>query len=84
MARLRSAGVRIRLGVELGRNLSMQELVAQFDAVVLSVGLGATPAVGLAGEEQALDGLAYIEASKTERATFRVGNDVIVIGAGNT
>ena len=40
--------------------------------------------MNIAGEEHILDGLNYIERSKLGRADFAIGNEVIVIGAGNT
>ena len=83
-AMLERGGVELRLGIELGRDIFLRELQTEFEAVVLSVGLGATPSMGLAGEEHVVDGLEYIEASKTAPATLRVGNNVVVIGAGNT
>ena len=77
-------GVEIKTGVEFGRDVSLAELQRQFDAVVLSVGLGSTPSLGIEGEEAIVDGLAFIEASKTDPASLHVGRNVIVIGAGNT
>ncbi len=77
-------GVEIRTGIEFGKDISIAELKQQFDAVVLSVGLGSTPGIGIEGEEAIIDGLALIEASKTDPAHLGVGRNVIVIGAGNT
>jgi dihydropyrimidine dehydrogenase (NAD+) subunit PreT len=77
-------GVRIERGIELGSGLSLDDLRARFDAVFLGLGLGATPAMGIAGEEHVLDGLAYIELSKLNGAGMTIGRDVAVIGAGNT
>jgi glutamate synthase (NADPH/NADH) small chain len=59
-------------------------LQAEFEAIVLGVGLGKTPGLGIEGEEAILDGLEFIEASKTGEDTLQVGRKVIVIGAGNT
>jgi glutamate synthase (NADPH/NADH) small chain len=79
-----SLGVEIKTGVELGRDVTLAELQQQFDAVVLSVGLGSTPSLGIEDEEAIVDGLAFIESSKTDPAHLHVGRSVIVIGAGNT
>jgi glutamate synthase (NADPH/NADH) small chain len=76
-------GVAIRTGVELGRSLSVQDLRA-YDAVFLGVGLGHTPAMRIEGEEHAIDGLDYIQASKFDPLQMRIGRHVAVIGAGNT
>lgn len=81
---IEAMGVKIRTGIELGRDLSLARLKEEFDAVVLSVGLGRTPRLGIPGEEAVLDGLEFIEASKTAPETMRIGRNVLVIGAGNT
>ncbi|MDR3772466.1 MAG: NAD(P)-dependent oxidoreductase [Terracidiphilus sp.] len=81
---IESLGVEIKTGIEFGRDVSIAELQRQFDAVVLSVGMGSTPTLGIEGEEAVVDGLRFIEASKTDAAQLRVGRNVIVIGAGNT
>ncbi len=77
-------GVVIRTGVELGVDLSMGELQREFDMVVLSVGLGRTPALKMPGEEWIVDGLEYVERSKADPSGIKVGRHVAVIGAGNT
>ena len=77
-------GVRIETGAELGVNLTLDGLRSGFDAVFLGLGLGATLALGIPGEEWILDGLAYIEQSKTASAGMQIGREVVVIGAGNT
>lgn len=81
---IQSMGVEIKTGVELGTSLSLTALQSEFEAVVLSVGLGKTPGLGIEGEEAIVDGLEFIEASKTGEASLHVGRNVIVIGAGNT
>ncbi len=81
---VRRLGVDIKTQMELGRNLSWEEVRAQFDAVFLSLGLGSVPALGIPGEEYILDGLEYIETSKMNPQQLRVGNQVVVVGAGNT
>jgi glutamate synthase (NADPH/NADH) small chain len=77
-------GVKIEAGVEIGKDLSLAELQKEFDSIVLSVGLGRTPGLGIKGEETIVDGLEFIEGSKTDAASLKVGRNVIVIGAGNT
>jgi dihydropyrimidine dehydrogenase (NAD+) subunit PreT len=77
-------GVKIESGTELGANLSMEELKANFGAIFLSVGLGSTPALGIPGEEHIIDGLEYIEQSKLDAGKMMIGRNVVVIGAGNT
>jgi dihydropyrimidine dehydrogenase (NAD+) subunit PreT len=77
-------GVTIKTGLEFGVDISLAELQSEFNSVVLSVGLGRTPELGIEGEETILDGLEFIEGSKTGEDVPKVGRKVIVIGAGNT
>ena len=84
VAMIEKLGVKIVSGKELGTNLSMEELKANFGAIFLSVGLGTTPALGIPGEEHIIDGLEYIEQSKLDAAKMMIGRSVVVIGAGNT
>jgi glutamate synthase (NADPH/NADH) small chain len=77
-------GVQFRTGNEFGKDVTLAALQQDFDAVVLSVGLGKTPSLGIEGEEAIIDGLEFIEASKTSGSSLRIGRKVIIIGAGNT
>ncbi len=81
---IQQLGVVIETGVELGRDVQLAELQQRFDMVVLSIGLGRTPGLGIAGEEYMLDGLEYVEGSKIAAEPLVVGRQVVVIGAGNT
>jgi len=77
-------GVETKTGVALGTDISISALREEFEAVVLAIGLGKTPGLGIEGEEAILDGLEFIEASKTGQEALHIGRKVIVIGAGNT
>jgi glutamate synthase (NADPH/NADH) small chain len=81
---IESLGVKIKTGIEFGKDVFLAQIQQEFDAVVLSVGLGSSPDLGIEGEEGIVDGLQYIEASKTNPANMSVGRNVLVIGAGNT
>ncbi len=84
VAMLKKLGMKIEAQKELGANLTLQDLRANFSAVFLSVGLGATNTLGIPGEAFILDGLEYIEQSKMNVDKLVVGRHVLVIGAGNT
>jgi dihydropyrimidine dehydrogenase (NAD+) subunit PreT len=80
-------GVKFRQGMEVGKNLKLQQLEEKFDFIFLGVGLGETWDLNLPGEE--LDGvygaLEFIEQTKVEPfEKVDVGKRVAVIGAGNT
>jgi glutamate synthase (NADPH/NADH) small chain len=77
-------GVKLETGKELGTDFTLADLQANFGAVFLSVGLGATPGLGIPGEEYIIDGLEYIEQSKLDAPNLVIGRNVVVIGAGNT
>jgi dihydropyrimidine dehydrogenase (NAD+) subunit PreT len=77
-------GVKVETGKEFGADLSLTDLNADFAAVFLAVGLGATPALGIPGEDHIIDGLEYIEQSKVDADNLVVGDNVVVVGAGNT
>jgi dihydropyrimidine dehydrogenase (NAD+) subunit PreT len=77
-------GIAIRHGTALGRDVSLDTLRAEFDAVFL--GLGATNAIGIEGEalpgvRDAVDFIAELRQSPNGIA---VGARVVVIGGGNT
>ena len=84
---LRSLGVEIRGGVEVGRDASIDELRTDADALFLGIGLGHTQSLGIPGEDLpgVVDALSFIERIKNR--PFRavdVGRSVVVVGAGNT
>src|SRR5258708_3212359 len=77
-------GVKLETGKEAGSDLPLADLKAKYSAAFLGVGLGATPALGIPGEEHIIDGLEYIEQSKLDVDKLVVGGNVVVVGAGNT
>jgi dihydropyrimidine dehydrogenase (NAD+) subunit PreT len=80
-------GVELKLGVAIGRDVPFDELLTDYDAVFIAIGLGRTKSLGLPGEDQngVVDALTFIEQLKTRpyRET-KVGRRVAVVGAGNT
>jgi dihydropyrimidine dehydrogenase (NAD+) subunit PreT len=72
------------LGVKFVTDAEISEPITGYDAVFVATGLGTTPSLGIPGEELILDGLAFIEQSKMKPGDLRVGEKVVVIGAGNT
>jgi dihydropyrimidine dehydrogenase (NAD+) subunit PreT len=84
VAMIEKLGVKLQTGKELGTDFTLADLQANFGAVFLSVGLGATPDLGIPGEEYIIDGLEYIEQSKLDAPNLIIGSNVVVIGAGNT
>lgn len=79
-------GVEVHTGVTVGEDVSAQELLNRFDAIVLAFGMGRVPRLGIPGEELegVWDAIEFIERVKTGRGVGEIGNRVAVIGAGNT
>jgi len=77
--------VQFRFGVEVGRDIPIEDLEKQFDFIFLGVGLGAMHKLDIPGGDHpaVIDALEFIANYKTARATSIQGK-VVVIGAGNT
>lgn len=81
-------GITIEYGKALGRDISLANLKADYDAVFFGGGLGAVRSLGLDGEDvagiyNAVDYIANLRQSKT-KTDIPVGRKVVVIGGGNT
>ncbi|GIM47998.1 dihydropyrimidine dehydrogenase subunit A [Collibacillus ludicampi] len=82
-----SLGVCFRYGVKVGVDIPAQELVDRYDSVLLAVGMGPVPRLGIEGEdlEGVWEAISFIEDTKTKTLTTDLtGKKVAVIGAGNT
>ncbi|MFN2460018.1 MAG: NAD(P)-dependent oxidoreductase [Candidatus Velthaea sp.] len=84
-AQVARLGVHMRTGVAVGDEIAPETLLAEYDAVVLAVGMGAVPQLGIPGEELrgVEDALDLIERAKFGRPVA-LGQHVAIIGAGNT
>jgi dihydropyrimidine dehydrogenase (NAD+) subunit PreT len=84
---VKSLGVEIRTNTRVGKDVSAKELLDNYDAVVLAVGMGKVPMLGIEGEDLdgVYDAIEFIKETKTKPLTDKlVGKKVVVIGAGNT
>ncbi|CAN5761294.1 NADPH-dependent glutamate synthase [soil metagenome] len=90
---VRRLGVEVHTGVEIGRDVTPESLLEEFDAVFLGAGLGGVPALGIPGEylEGVTEALDFIAATKLAEKDgldrlngLPLGRHVAVIGAGNT
>ena len=85
---LQIGGIEIRHGQRLGDNLQLKDLHAQYDAVFLGLGLGASKQLDLTGEDApgllaAVDYIAELRQAD-DLGALPLPSRVIVIGAGNT
>ena len=81
-------GIELKTGVALGRDVSLDALRRQHDAVFLALGLAGVKALQIEGEalanvHNAVDFIARLRQSD-DLATLPVGRRVVVIGGGNT
>lgn len=85
---LQIGGIEIRTGIALGRDVSLDALKADYDAVFLGIGLTGVNALRAAGEDlpgvrDAVDFIAELRQT-TNLSTLPIGRDVVVIGGGMT
>ena len=81
-------GIEIETGVALGRDVTLDELRKQFDAVFIAFGLAGVRELALEGESldgvmSAVDFIEHVRQAD-DLATVPVGRRVVVIGGGNT
>ncbi|MDY0873993.1 NAD(P)-dependent oxidoreductase [Dongia rigui] len=81
-------GIHVETGKALGRDVSLEDLRRNYDAVFLAMGLGGVNALGAEGEDlQGVeDAVAYIAKLRQakDKTSLPVGRKVVVIGGGNT
>ena len=85
---LQIGGIEMRLGLELGRDMTLESLRAEYDAVFLGIGLAGVNALRAAGEEMdgvrdAVDFIAELR-QEPDKSKLAIGRDVVVIGGGMT
>ncbi|MBW2146245.1 MAG: FAD-dependent oxidoreductase [Deltaproteobacteria bacterium] len=81
---LRRMGVEFSCGTQVGRDVSLDKLKGQHDAVVVCTGAGEPARLGIDGEdmEGIYHGLPFLRAVR-EGTPHRVGSKVLVVGGGN-
>src|SRR6185369_2839708 len=81
---VKSLGVEIRTGMEVGRDIRVEDLLRDFDAVFIGVGLGADASLGIPGEDGpgVVGATVWIEKLKLEGgyAGPKVSNAIVIGG----
>jgi glutamate synthase (NADPH/NADH) small chain len=85
---LQIGGITLKTGVELGRDITLDQLRADHDAVFLGIGLQGVNGLRAAGEDMpgvrnAVDFIADLRQT-ADLSTLPVGRNVVVIGGGMT
>ncbi|RAP78049.1 NAD(P)-dependent oxidoreductase [Paenibacillus montanisoli] len=83
---IRGLGVDIRTNTAVGRDVTAEELLNGYDAVLLAAGMSKVPMLGIPGEELegVYDAIELVEGTKISLSPELGGRHVAVIGAGNT
>ena len=81
-------GIEIRNNTALGRDVGLDELSEEFDAVFLGIGLALSNELGIEGEdlegvENAIEYIADLRQA-SDKSQLPVGRDIVVIGGGMT
>lgn len=81
-------GINIHYNKKLGKDIQIKQLLESYDAIFIGIGLTNVYQLdivneGLMGVEDAVDFIEEIRQAE-DKKRIKVGNDVIIIGAGNT
>lgn len=82
-----SLHVEIRTNTRVGKDITVEEIMEGYDAVLLAIGMSAVPNLGIDGEELAgvYDAIEFVKETKTKQLSEQfLGKKIAVIGAGNT
>ena len=73
------AGISFHGNVEVGKEVTLKALSAQYDAVLVAAGAESPATLGIPGEEHSVQALPFLKNPEN----FTLGKKVIVIGGGN-
>lgn len=82
-----SLDVKIRTNTRVGKDISVDEILENFDVVILAIGMSKVPSLGIDGDELegVYDAIDFVKETKTKPISDRfLHKKVVVIGAGNT
>jgi len=84
---VREAGVEIRYGVEIGKEIKFADIRKDHDAVFIGVGAQGSSPMGVEGEEKNyrgfISGVQYLLDINLGRDPYPEGKKVVVVGGGN-
>jgi dihydropyrimidine dehydrogenase (NAD+) subunit PreT len=85
VAMIRELGVEFRFGISIEDEKNLATLENEYDAIFVGIGLGAMNQLRIPGANHpdVVDALEFIARYKTA-GDMKVGNNVVVVGAGNT
>jgi NADPH-dependent glutamate synthase beta subunit-like oxidoreductase len=77
-----SMGIKFKLGVTVGKQITLAQLQERFSAVFVAGGAWKERPLGIKGEKLALSGLAFLNRVNVGEATLP-GKNVAIVGGGN-
>ena len=84
---VKQLGVEIKTNTTVGVDIKAEEIIDHFDRIILAIGMGKVPNLGIEGEtlKGVCDAIEFVKQTKIKDPTDElVGKTVAVIGAGNT
>ncbi len=80
-----ATGVEVKHGLRIGQDITIQELRAQYDAVLITIGASTDKKLGIEGEdaEGVLSAVQFLRAVGKKEIPDLSGQEVAVIGGGN-
>ena len=85
LAHFKKLGIEINCGKTLGKNLDIEELKKDFDAVAITVGSWEPSSMRIPGEELAQQGIRWLHSiAAAEWTNIKSPGRTIVVGGGNT
>lgn len=82
-----SLNVEIRTNTRVGKDVAVDEIMKNYDSILLAIGMSHVPDLGISGEDLAgvYDAIELVKETKTKLIPKKLlGKKVVVIGAGNT
>jgi formate dehydrogenase major subunit len=77
-------GIQIECGKELGKDIQLDTLKKEFDAVAITIGCWKASSMRVEGEELALDGIEYLKNVALNNYEYENPGKTIVVGGGST
>lgn len=83
---VKKLGVDIKTNHRVGDDISVDELINNYDRILIAVGMNTVPMLGIEGEtlNGVYDAIDFVKSTKRTITNDLIGKSVAVIGAGNT
>ena len=76
------AGVRARVNTRVGVDITMEEISARYDAVIVATGVPAENSLPIPGAEKAVKAVEFLRAAALGQNTGKIGKSVVIMGGG--